>query len=290
MPNIRLQEYTTKIGKLIRDNRQDEAIAHCLHILHLYPKHIQSYRLLGEACLQEERLLEARDCFQRTLSADPENVPAWIGLASTYEKEGKSGEALWLAQRALELAAGNAEVRRKVQSLRAQQNGPHQVGTAESRLKLTRGALGRVYARNGLYERAIGEFRAVLQKKPDLPEIRVALAEGLWREERLLEAVEVCVELLDKLPNCLKANLILGTIELRSGERAAGEARLTLAQALDPENLVAQEMMGGESPLPYQEVFVPELAADVPLPQVEARAKKQSPVEEIPEWVRGLEM
>jgi tetratricopeptide (TPR) repeat protein len=290
MPNIRLQEYTTKIGKLIRDNRQDEAIAHCLHILHLYPKHIQSYRLLGEACLQKESLLEARDCFQRTLSADPEDVPAWIGLASTYEKEGKAAEALWLARRGLELAASNAEVRRKVQSLRAQQNGPYQVGTAENRLKLTRGALGRVYARNGLYERAIGEFRAVLQKDSDLPEIRVALAEALWREERLLEAVEVCVELLDKLPNCLKANLILGTIELHSRERAAGEARLSVARALDPENLVAQEMMGGESPLPFKEVFVPEWVTDVPLSQVEARVKKQSPVEEIPEWVRGLKM
>ena len=101
----------------------------------------------------------------------------------------------------------------------------------------------------GLYERAIGEFQAVLRQDPDLPDIRIALAEALWREGRRLEAVEVCLEILEALPNSLKANLILGEIWTQGGNEEAGEEKLEAARALDPENRVAQEMMGaGVSP------------------------------------------
>ena len=49
MPNLRLHEYVANIHELIRNQRQDAAVAHCLHILRLHPKHLQTYYLLGEA-------------------------------------------------------------------------------------------------------------------------------------------------------------------------------------------------------------------------------------------------
>ena len=61
----------------------------------------------------------------------------------------------------------------------------------------------------------------------------MALVEALWREGRQLEAVEMCMELLDALPNCLKANLILGDIWLRGSNEESAEQRLSVARALD---------------------------------------------------------
>ena len=254
MPDIRLQDYTAKIKELIRNGNYDEAIAHCQHILQHYPKFIEVYCLLGESCLEKGMYREAIEFFQRTLSADPENFIARVGLGVIYSEQGALPEAIWQMERAFELAPGNAEVRRELQRLYAQRNGGE-----KPRLKLTPGALARLYARNGSYERAIQEFRAILRQDPELPDIKVALLEALWREGRRLEAVECSLELLEVLPNCLKANLILGEIWARGGHEEAGWERLRLANALDPENQVAHEVMGDEAPLKLQEVYIPEL-------------------------------
>ncbi len=256
MPDIRLHNYVTKIKGLIQDGRHEEAIAHCQHILSHYPKHVETYCLLGEACLEKGMYREAIEFFQRTLSADPESFIARVGLGIIYDGQGALSEAIWQMERAFELAPGNAEVRREMQRLYAQRD-----GAEKTRLKLTRGALGWLYSRNGLYERAISEFHGVLDQDPDLPDVQVALVEALWREGRRLEAVETSLELLDALPYCLKANLILGEIWTMGGHEDAGEEKLQVAQALDPENRVAQEMMGKESPLPAREVLIPELEA-----------------------------
>jgi tetratricopeptide (TPR) repeat protein len=256
MPDILLQDYIARIRGMIREVRLEEAIGHARHILKHYPKHMETYCLLGEACLEKEMYRDAIESFQRALSADPENLIARVGLGVIYEEQGAMPEAIWQLERAFELAPGNAEVRQELQRLYVR----HGAGE-QARLKLTRGALGRLYNRNGLYERAVGEFQAVLRQDPDLPDVRVALAEALWRDGRRLEAVEVCLEILEELPNCLKANLILGEIWTQGGNEEAGEEKLKVARALDPENRVAQDLMGRESPLPLEEVFVPELEA-----------------------------
>ncbi len=305
MADIRLQDYTASIKDMIRSVRLDEAIAHCRHILRHYPKHIETYCLLGEACLEKQMYREAIEFFQRTLGADPENLMARVGLGIIYDEQGAFPEAIWQLERAFELVPGNAEVRRELLRLYNQYD-----AIDKTRLKLTRGALGRLYSRNGLYERAITEFRAILRRDPELPDIRVALVEALWHEGRQVEAVENCLDLLDALPNCLKANLILGDIWLRGGNEESARQRLDLARSLDPENRVAQELMGADSPLPAEQVLIPELdampepfdfaAGEEPGPGIEAvetiaagalDAEEHEPWgtdEELPEWLRDV--
>jgi tetratricopeptide (TPR) repeat protein len=162
-----------------------------------------------------------------------------------------------------------------------------------------------------MYARAIGEFLTVLRQDPDQPDVRVALAEALWHEGRKLDAVEVCQELVEALPNCLKANLILGEVWTRGENEEEGQKKLKLAQELDPENRIAQEMMGRSSPLPPEEILLSELEAvpdrlDVATPEfglaeagVAAVAAEEllSEVaapgegeEELPDWLRDMGM
>ena len=117
MPDIRLHDYVAKIRDMIREVRLDEAIGHSQHILSYYPKHIETYCLLGEACLEKEMYRDAIESFQRALSADPESLIARVGLSVIYDEQGALPEAIWQLERAFELAPGNAEVRQELQRL-----------------------------------------------------------------------------------------------------------------------------------------------------------------------------
>jgi hypothetical protein len=102
----------------------------------------------------------------------------------------------------------------------------------------------------------------VLEEDEERLDIQVALAEALWRNGQRLEASELCSNILEKLPNCLKANLVWGEVWFHSDNEELKEeatAKLARAQALDPENTVAQELLGHLSPLSPQVKEIPRL-------------------------------
>jgi tetratricopeptide (TPR) repeat protein len=283
MPDIELQAYLSQIEGLIKEAQPDEAIVHCQHILRYYPKHVRTYRALGSACLTKGMNTEALDLFYRTLSADPEDSTVWRGVSSAYQAQEQLDEALWALERAFALAPGEPEVRMSLERLYSPRS-----GAGPPKLIVTRDALGRIYARNGLGEKAIVEFQAVLDQNPDLPEVRVALLETLWREGRYFEAAEACLQILEGLPYCLKANLVLGAIRTYNGQQDAGRARLDVACALDPENLMAQATMAEASPLPLMSALVPRLAS-APILSDEAPEETRAPELGVPAWARELE-
>jgi len=293
MAEIGLGEYCDEAKELIKAQSIDEAIAICRHILERFPKYIMPYRLLGEAALEREEHNEAASLFTRVLGANPEDVIAHVGLAVVYDEKKELEEAIWHLERAFELAPGNSEIRQELKRLYGERE-----DVEPPRVKLTPAALARLYLREGLYDRAITELRPLLKEDPNRVDLKVALAEALWRENRRREAAESCQEILDLLPNCLKANLILGVIWKESGQEEEGETLLARAQALDPENGVAQELFGEASPLPREKVLLPrleEIPIPPPVPEVEevAPPKPEEVVEEMaeeemPEWLRRL--
>src|SRR5690606_3065870 len=221
---------------------------------------------------------EAADLFRRVLSADPEDLAARIGLAAVYREEGILDEAIWQMLRAFELAPGNGEVRQQLRALFERRD-----GRAPGRLKLNSAALARVYMRDGWYERAVDELRVQIESEPDRVDLRVALAEALWRAGRRQEAVETSEEILVELPFCLKANLFLGQFYAETGDSDAAWDRLQIAQALDPENRVATDLFGEASYLPPQNVTVR-------LPHEEPTTEEfpTGDDEDLPQWLRSL--
>jgi tetratricopeptide (TPR) repeat protein len=300
MAEIGLGEYCDEVKESIKAQSIDEAIAICRHILEWFPKYSMPYRLLGETALERDEYDEAASLFTRVLGADPEDVIAHVGLAVVHDEKKELEEAIWHLERAFELAPGNTEIRQELKRLYGEGE-----GVEPPRVKLTPAALAHLYLREGLYDRAITELRPLLKEDPDRVDLKVALAEALWREGRRREAAEACQEILKLLPNCLKANLILGLIWKESGQEEEGETLLAQAQAIDPENEAAQELFGEASPLPLEKVLLPrleEIPTPPPAPEVEAvalptemapppkpeEAVEEMAEEEMPEWLRRL--
>ncbi len=256
---VTLEAYADENRALIHNGRNDEAIAICKHILHYYPKHIDSYRQLGEAYLAKDEFDPAMNMFRRVLSADPENVIAYVGLASVFEKQHLIDEAVWHLERAYEMAPGNFEIHKEL--LRQYS----EVGKPRQRLKLTSGGLARLYDQEGLYSQAIQELRGIVGESPSRFDASVALVETLWHAGRIRESAEIAQTILHSLPYCLKANLILGAAWKESG-LADYDTYLNRAKELDPSNKTAHRLLGAHSPLAVTPISVPRYIEGVPPP------------------------
>ncbi|KPL23041.1 MAG: hypothetical protein AMJ93_05700 [Anaerolineae bacterium SM23_84] len=275
MTRLTLREYLDEARELISAADYEDAVAICRHILQRYPKHIRTYQILGEACLEKGDFDEATDIFKRLLEhSDPENFVAYAGLGILSEEKGHIAQAIWYMERAFEIAPNNDEVRSALRRLYGKRD-----GTEPTRIKHNKAALARLYARGGQYRQAIDKFYELLELEPnrDRMDLKVALAETLWRDERREQAAEIARELLEPCPDCLKAVLLLGMIQLEKGRDDEGWAILDAVRGLDPENRMAQAVFGKQTPLPYQEVRISTIM-DRPEAQVEPAAIAETPV------------
>ena len=213
MAEVSLRGYIQDIDELIEREKLDEAIAHCRHVLQTYPKHLDTYRLLGKAYLEAKRYGDAADIFQRVLSAVPDDFVSHIGMAIVREDEGNLDASIWHMERAFETNPANPAIQQELRRLIGRRDGlePHKV-------RLTRGALARMYAHGELFQQAITELRSALQEDPERPDLQVLLADMYWRTGQQNEAVAVSSRVLEKLPNCLEANRVLAA-SLRGKER-----------------------------------------------------------------------
>jgi len=219
MAEISLREYNREIEGMIDSGRTDEAIAHARFILQKYPKHINTYRLLGKAYLEIQRYSDASDIFQRVLSSVPDDFVANLGMSIIREDEGNLDAAIWHMERAFEVQPSNAAIQAELKRLYGRRD-----GLEPPKIHLTRGALARMYAKGNLHRQAIGEVRAALAEGPQRPDLLVVLARMYQETGQRVEAVETCSNLISKLPDCMEANRILAEI-LPTTDRAA-EAKI----------------------------------------------------------------
>ena len=260
MPQIELKQYTDEIARLIDDGQVDAAIEHCRHILEFYPRYLPVYRLLAQASVQKGDYAHATHFLQSLLSGDPESADAWADLAALSDDLGELEQATWLMERAFEIEPGDANIRERLRDLYKRRD-----GIDRPRLKLTPGALGRMYALGGFYRRAIHELQRILETRPGLPPLHtayleVALARAFCDAPGMEDMAEkVCRSLLAKLPNCLQANLMMGQILWSQGQAEQAGKHLEIARMLDPEGRTAQELFGDRSPISFERIEIPHL-------------------------------
>jgi tetratricopeptide (TPR) repeat protein len=207
MAKISLRVYNREIETMIDRGQTDEAIAHCKYILKTYPKHLETYRLLGKAFLESQRYSEAADILQRILSVQPDDFVSQIGMSIIREDEGNLDAAIYHMERAFEIQPSNAAIQDELRRLYGRRD-----GIEPPKLRLTRGALVRMYARGDLYRQAIAESRAALKEDPQRLDLEIVLARMYYQTGQKAEAAEISSRLVTKLPYCFEANRILAEV------------------------------------------------------------------------------
>src|SRR3990172_6554688 len=255
LAKISLRDYLNGIEEIIDNGRIEEALAHCRHILAVFPKNIETYQMMGKAYLESHQHAEASDIFQRVLSSSPDNFVSHIGMSIIREDAVDLDGSIWNMERAFEAQPSNRAVQEELRRLYGKRE-----GYAPPKVRLTRGALARMYAHGDLYNQAIGELRSALSEDAQRPDLQVLLAEMYFKLNHQAEAIEVCSKLIEKLPYCLTANRIMVDILKSSQREMEAQPYLERIEELDPyaaqvDALTLSEQVAGESVMLEQLVW-----------------------------------
>ena len=297
MAKISLRAYNKEIESLIDRGQNDQALAHCRHILKSYPKHIDTYRLMAKAYIEAQRYGDASDVFQRVLSSIPDDFVSHLGMSIIREDEGNLDAAIWHMERAFEIQPANGAIQSELRRLYGRRD-----GIEPPKVRLTRGALARMYLKGELFHQAISELRTALSADLSRTDLQVLLAQSYYRSGQRVEAVDTCTAILKKLPYCIEANRILAEILAASDRANDAPAYRQRAISLNPylgqispraptpdkvpDEAVWLEKLDyvsgpGEPGAPGQ----PQWAASIGV-QIETPIASQ---EEVPDWLNELE-
>jgi tetratricopeptide (TPR) repeat protein len=256
VPEISLNAYENEIDQLIEQARYLEALAHIRHILGQYPHYVGAYYLLGKLMLEVDLPGLATDMFRRALTGDPEHLMARIGLGLAHERANDLDASIWNLERALELDPSNNDISDELRRMFGRRD-----GAEPDYITQTQAGLARLYIRGARPGRAVIELRKLLDESSARPDLLTALAEAYWRDDQLVQASEISQEILDKMPYNCKANLLLGSLWVNSGQDE-GWIYLNRAQEVDPANAMADTLFGVDSPLKFREVTLDRLTYD----------------------------
>ncbi len=275
MADITLRNYLDEIDRMIDGSQVDEAVAHARYILSIFPKHLESYRLLAKALLEKNRHMDAADVFQRVLSSVPDDFVSHVGMAIVREDESNLDAAIWHMERAYEAQPSNGPVQEELRRLYGRRD-----GMEPPRVRLTRGALARLYEKGDLYPQAIAELRSALVEEPDRLDLKVVMAQALWHAKQMAEAAEVSSKLLDVLPYCREANRILADVWAESGRAAEAQSYRKRLESLDPYEAFADPAQNGTGAAntPADSVRIPHLDYIAPSAAETTR----------PDWMQSL--
>jgi tetratricopeptide (TPR) repeat protein len=204
MADIPLRTYEKKIEDLIGQNLLQEAVVHCKHILGTFPKNISTYRILGQVFLEGKRYNEAADIFNRVLTVYPDDFISHVGMSIVRENANNLDAAIWHMELAFDNQPSNITIQEELKRLFGKRDGTH-----PAKIRLTRGALVRMYARGELYQQAITEIKSALTEGIKRHDLEVFLAKMYYLSGDQTAAMELCNKLIDDLPYCFEINKIL---------------------------------------------------------------------------------
>ncbi len=289
MAKIPLRSYNREIEAMIDRGQPSQAVNHCLHILKFFPKHIDTYRLLGKAYLELQNYSEATDVLQRVLACVPDDFISQIGMGIIREEEGHLDAAIWHMERAFEVQPSNVGVQDELRRLFEKRD-----GVQPAKIRLTRGALVRMYARGELYQQAIAEIRVALMEDPQRIDLETLLARMYFLSGQKVAATEVCTRLIGKLPFCFEANRILAEVLPESARADDAKNYLQRVHAMDPylAHLTPQTLTSAEVPDSALELdrleWLPETKAGQPSEWSKIIGADWSAQDEsIPDWITG---
>lgn len=231
MANTTLRAYLRDLEQLIDREALEEVIGHCKYILTKFPKNAEVYRVYGRALVGKARYEEARDIFERVLSAAPNDFAAHISMSEIFQEEGLEGlsRAIWHLERAYEQDPNNQMLQDELRRLYDQRD-----GAPPDTIQMTRGALARLYYKSQLFDQATAELNAALKEAPDRPDLMILLAETQWNNGRPLEAAETALRILKHFPYSVDANRIMAQLWLTNNRPSDAQPFIERLGEIDP--------------------------------------------------------
>jgi tetratricopeptide (TPR) repeat protein len=233
MAQITLRDYLQETEDAIGNDRADEALTRCQYVLARFPESLEAQRLLGEVYLAQEHFDEAQQTFDWVLTNDPENVIVYCDRALISERRSDYDTALDCYQQAYELSRGNNSIRNEFNKLSAK--------VGQQGFMFSRAGLARLYMRGDLLTQAIQEWEAVLAVTPDRLDARAGLLEAYWRDGLYDRVEQLSAQILQDVPGCEKALLLLAYVVSAKDMEQAREL-LQRVEALDPDLVMAQDL------------------------------------------------
>jgi len=276
MTMISMRVYIRQIKQLINTGQTEEAISHCLHILKSYPKYIDAYRVLGEAYLERGNEAEAADIFQRVLSSIPDDFVSHIGMSVIREEDQKLDEAIWHMERAYEVQPSNSTIQTEIRRLYGSRE-----GIEPQKVRLTRGALARMYVKGELFPQAIGELQAALAEDPNRFDLQILLADVYFRTGQENKGIDTCSQALEKLPYCLGMNMLMAQYFLGMNQEDKAEQYVERLLELDPYYTHLDSLDGNPESVPDQAIQIEKFVVS-PLPKPAADEPLDIKPEEVP--------
>ncbi len=226
MSKIPLRTYIHKIENMLESGKITAAIAHCYQILSSYPRYTETYRLLGKAFLDNKQNDEAELVFNQLLCVFPDDFISHIGLSFLFEEKHDYILAVDHMERAFEIQPSNPSLQDELKRLYKIRD-----GIEPTRVRLTRGALIKMYARSKLYQQALAEINIALHEHPNRLDLLIELAEMQFDVNLRVEAIETCINIVSKFPYCFEANNILSKALTESSE--ADDEKIYLQRLID---------------------------------------------------------
>jgi hypothetical protein len=273
MPRISLRAYEKQIEDLIEQNRLQEAIDHCRNILVSYPKCISTYRILGKAFLEGKQYSEAADIFKRVLAVFPDDFIAHVGMSIIRESENNLDAAIWHMELAFDSQPSNITIQEELKRLFGRRDGTH-----PAKIRLTRGALVRMYARGELYPQAVAEIKSALIEDPKRLDLKVMLAKMYFMLGDSVESLNICNELITELPYCFDVNKTLVAILPTTNRSEKTPVYQDRIKALNPYEAFVNEVYLTEADVPDDQVTLDQLD------EIQASTTNSNP-----SWVQSIQ-
>ncbi|MFW6075784.1 MAG: tetratricopeptide repeat protein, partial [Chloroflexota bacterium] len=202
-----------------------------------FPHYLAAHRLLGLASLKQGRTADAERALSRVLGQDPCDPDAYLGLSMIHEERGVLEHALAYSQVAWELAPTLDDYRQAIERIASMRYG------GGGHLQLTHAALAQLHVHNQRLRRAVREYETALLELPDRIDLRLGLAEILWRLGEDDDAAALARDLLEDLPDLARALVILADIEHRQGNEEQASQYLERLRRVDQDGRLVASMV-----------------------------------------------
>ncbi len=220
------ETYSKALNYLYAHHNQDEAKELLKEVLSEDPAHLDTLLKLGDIAVSEEDFQKAREYFQKAKDLYPQNPEVLFALERLTEKIGRWSDALMYIEEILDKDEGNLSALYKKREILERQerwddivfvqkaifkNEHAEKDKSRERQNLVgyKYEYGRHSLENGDLEKAKKAFRTVLRLEKDFIPATLGLAEVLFREGEVEEAINI----LEKSYEETSSTIVLSRLE-----------------------------------------------------------------------------